>query len=105
MKWRARSARPCETATLEMWLDVMYHSVDAVDEGFHPRHNHNPAACVFYVLFIIIGAFFVMNLFVGVTIDKFNEMKEEAASDRGEVGGSLRTSTRPTSTLPLPLRR
>ena len=74
-----------ETATLEMWLDVMYHAVDAVDEGFHPRANHNPGAAIFFVVFIVIGAFFVMNLFVGVTIDKFNEMKEEnAAEGRGD---------------------
>ena len=73
-----------ETATLEMWLDVMYHSADAVEEGFHPRQNYNPGACVFFVIFIIIGAFFVMNLFVGVTIDKFNEMKEQAAAEHGE---------------------
>ena len=73
-----------ETATLEMWLDVMYHSADAVEEGFHPRQNYNPGACVFFVIFIIIGAFFVMNLFIGVTIDKFNEMKERAAAEHGE---------------------
>ena len=55
----------------------MYHSVDAVEEGTQPRLNHNEGAALFYVVFIIIGAFFVMNLFVGVTIDKFNEMKEK----------------------------
>lgn len=73
-----------ETATLEMWLDVMYHSVDAVEEGFHPRFNYNPAACIFYIIFIVTGAFFIMNLFVGVTIDKFNEMKEAASKEKGE---------------------
>ena len=70
-----------ETATLEMWLEVMYHGVDAVDEGVHPARDANPAACVFFVIFIIVGSFFIMNLFVGVTIDKFNEMKEESAAE------------------------
>ena len=32
--------------------------------------------CIFFAFFIIVGSF-VMNLFVGVTIDKFNEMKEK----------------------------
>jgi uncharacterized membrane protein YgcG len=73
-----------ETATLEMWPSIMYHSVDAVEEGFHPRFNHNPAACIFYVFFIIVGVFFVMNLFVGVTIDKFNQLKEAASKEKGE---------------------
>ena len=75
-----------ETATLEMWLEVMYHSVDAVAEGLQPRLNYNEGAALFYVVFIIIGAFFVMNLFVGVTIDKFNEMKE-AQEEEDEIEG------------------
>jgi hypothetical protein len=49
---------------------------------------------VFFVVFIIVGSFFIMNLFVGVTIDKFNEMKEESAAEyeaelnrmRGKIG-------------------
>ena len=70
-----------ETATLEMWLEVMYHGVDAVGEDIHPQRDANPGACVFFVIFIIVGSFFIMNLFVGVTIDKFNEMKEESAAE------------------------
>jgi hypothetical protein len=83
-----------ETATLEMWLEVMYHGVDATEENVHPWRDANPAACVFFVVFIIVGSFFIMNLFVGVTIDKFNEMKEESAAEyeaelnrmRGKIG-------------------
>ena len=70
-----------ETATLEMWLDVMYHGADATERDAHPWRDANPAACVFFVVFIIVGSFFIMNLFVGVTIDKFNEMKEESAAE------------------------
>ena len=83
-----------ETATLEMWLEVMYHGVDATETNVHPWRDANPAACVFFVVFIIVGSFFIMNLFVGVTIDKFNEMKEESAAEyeaelnrmRGRIG-------------------
>jgi len=66
-----------EMATLEGWLAVMYSGVDAVDEDIHPRRDYKPDACIFFVIFIIVGSFFVINLFVGVTIDKFNEMKEK----------------------------
>jgi len=66
-----------EMATLEGWLVVMYSGVDAAGEDKHPVRDYNPSACVFFVIFIIVGSFFVMNLFVGVTIDKFNEMKEK----------------------------
>ena len=66
-----------EMASLEMWLDVMYAGVDARGVGLQPHYDNNPYICIFFVLFIIVGAFFVLNLFVGVTIDKFNEMKEK----------------------------
>mmetsp|Transcript_6417 Transcript_6417/g.22602 ORF Transcript_6417/g.22602 Transcript_6417/m.22602 type:complete len:1664 (+) Transcript_6417:339-5330(+) len=66
-----------EMATLEMWLDVMYSGVDAVGIEKQPIRDKDPFACLFFVFFIVVGSFFVMNLFVGVTIDKFNEMKEK----------------------------
>lgn len=59
-----------EMATLEMWLAVMYDGVDAVGVDQQPVYNNNPYICIFFVLFIIVGSFFVLNLFVGVTIDK-----------------------------------
>jgi len=66
-----------EMATLEGWLAVMYSGVDAREEGLHPIRDFDQAYAIFFVVFIIVGSFFVMNLFVGVTIDKFNEMKEK----------------------------
>ena len=66
-----------EMATLEMWLDVMYDGVDARAIDLQPVRDYNMWMCVFFVLFIVVGGFFVINLFVGVTIDKFNEMKEK----------------------------
>ena len=37
----------------------------------------NTAASAYVYAFLIIGAFFAVNLFVGVVIDKFNRMKGE----------------------------
>lgn len=59
-----------EMSSLEMWLEVMYNGIDAVGVDQQPRRDHNKPIAIFYVLFIIIGAFFVLNLFVSVTIDK-----------------------------------
>lgn len=59
-----------EMSTLEMWLDVMYNGIDAVGVDQQPERDHNITVAIFYVAFIIIGAFFVLNLFVSVTIDK-----------------------------------
>lgn len=66
-----------EIASLEMWPDFMYAGVDAVGAGLQPLANHNPKASLYFVGFVIVGSFFVLNLFVGVAIDKFNGMQAE----------------------------
>ena len=77
-----------EVAGLEMWLDVMYSAMDggscARDArgvkdfpfGCQPQQEENATAAWFFVLFILVGVFIVMNLFVGAVVDKFNELKE-----------------------------
>ena len=82
-----------ETATLEMWLDVMYHSADAVEEGFHPRQNYNPRGVRVFRHLHHHRVFFVMNLFIGVTIDKFNEMKSGQRRSTARGPSSSRTSS------------
>jgi len=77
-------------------LGMMYHSVDMTEIDLQPVRDFNKFYCIFFVLFIIVGSFFVMNLFVGVTIDKFNE-----------AWGVLRTTTpqpfhNRTTTVPQP---
>ena len=54
----------------------MYHGADMTGVGTQPVRDTDKYYCLFFIAFIIVGSFFVMNLFVGVTIDKFNEMKE-----------------------------
>ena len=48
-----------------------------VDE--QPADESYLGAYIFFVVFIIIGAFFVLNLFVGVIIDNFNSLKRRAS--------------------------
>ena len=64
-------------ATLEGWLEIVYHGADTTEVDLQPIRDNNPYYCLFFAFFIIVGSFFVMNLFVGVTIDKFNEMKDK----------------------------
>jgi len=62
-----------EISTLEMWPDMMFRAIDS--QGFHmgPKINHRPWAALVFVVFIFITTFFIMNLFVSVIVDKFNE--------------------------------
>lgn len=42
-----------------------------------PEDESNLGAYVFFVIFIVLGSFFVLNLFVGVIIDNFNSLKRK----------------------------
>lgn len=59
-------------ASTEGWIDMMWNGVDSVGIGKAPVENYRLPWAVFYIFFIIIGSFFVMNLFAGVVVDSFN---------------------------------
>merc|ERR1719181_2292070 len=50
----------------------MYTGVSAKDKYVEPEDNYAPANCMFFIIFLVIGNFFVLNLFVGVIVDSFN---------------------------------
>jgi hypothetical protein len=62
-----------EVSTLEMWPDFMYAAVDSVGTYRGPKKNNRPLSAVVFIIFIFITTFFVMNLFISVIVDKFNE--------------------------------
>lgn len=66
----------CEIITTEGWLEVMYSAVDSRGVDLQPRRDHNPLATLFFVSFLVVGNIFVLNLFVGIVIDKFNRLKD-----------------------------
>ena len=67
-----------EMCTQESWTDVMYATQGATGVGLQPVRSKYPENMLFCVIYMMVGSFFLVNLFVGVTIDKFNEIKEKA---------------------------
>ena len=55
-----------EISTTEGWVDVLYAGIDGTDAFMQPIRGHNKAAIIYFILFMLFGAFFVMQLFVGV---------------------------------------
>ena len=45
-----------------------------------PSDESYLGAYIFFVVFIVVGAFFVLNLFVGVIIDNFNSLKRRVSN-------------------------
>jgi hypothetical protein len=66
-----------EIASLEMWPDIMAAAQDVTVVDEHPVRDNNFGYAYFFVFFIFIGSFFVINLFVGVVINKFSQVKAE----------------------------
>ena len=62
-----------EITSLEMWPDRMFDAVDAVGYDIVPRTEYNGMISLLYLIFIFLTTFFIMNMFVSVIVDKFNE--------------------------------
>jgi hypothetical protein len=72
----AASTTLFEMSTTEGWVDVMFSGIDAKGIDNEPKENTNMWYSIYFILFIIIGSFFILNLFVGVVISTFNLEKE-----------------------------
>lgn len=72
-----------EIAGLEMWPARMYAAVDSVELDHGPVTDNNKGIAFIYVVYIFLTTFFIMNLFVSVIVDKFNdEIKKRQGSDQ-----------------------
>ena len=66
-----------EMAGMEGWPDVMYQGIDAVGVDEAPVRDASVSSGLFFVLWIVVGGMFVLNLFVGVIVDTYTDVKEE----------------------------
>ena len=63
-------------ATFEGWMEVMEDAVDSTEVDKQPSFESNLYMYLYFVAFIVFGAFFTLNLFIGVIIDNFNMLKK-----------------------------
>ncbi|XP_070813062.1 sodium channel protein type 3 subunit alpha isoform X12 [Pituophis catenifer annectens] len=66
-----------QVATFKGWMDIMYAAVDSRDVKEQPYYEDNLYMYLYFVIFIIFGSFFTLNLFIGVIIDNFNQQKKK----------------------------
>ena len=59
--------------SLEGWLDVMFSAMDITDRDKQPARNQNPAAALYFIAFISVVVFFIINIAIGVIVEKFNQ--------------------------------
>lgn len=72
---------------------LLYVSIDSNTEDMGPVHNYRPMVAVYYIIYIIIIAFFMVNIFVGFVIVTFqNEGEQEYKNcclDKNQVGSLI----------------
>uniref|UniRef100_A0A671T1V8 Sodium channel protein n=1 Tax=Sinocyclocheilus anshuiensis TaxID=1608454 RepID=A0A671T1V8_9TELE len=62
-------------ATFKGWMEIIYAAVDSRGVEEQPVKEINLYMYLYFVIFIIFGSFFTLNLFIGVIIDNFNQQK------------------------------
>ena len=66
-----------EISTTESWVDVMYAAIDQRGINMQPIRDNNRCWALFFVTFLVLGAFFILELFIGVIIENFSRLRDE----------------------------
>ncbi|KAM9613300.1 voltage-dependent L-type calcium channel subunit alpha-1S [Trichechus inunguis] len=63
-------------STFEGWPQLLYKAIDSNKEDMGPIYNNRLEMAIFFIIYIILIAFFMMNIFVGFVIVTFQEQGE-----------------------------
>ncbi|XP_056319530.1 calcium channel, voltage-dependent, L type, alpha 1S subunit, b [Danio aesculapii] len=64
-------------STFEGWPEILYKAIDSYDVDTGPLYNNRVGISIFFIIYIIIIAFFMMNIFVGFVIITFQRQGEQ----------------------------
>ncbi|XP_017770530.1 PREDICTED: voltage-dependent T-type calcium channel subunit alpha-1H isoform X4 [Nicrophorus vespilloides] len=59
------------------WVNIMYTGLDAVGVDQQPQTNYSEWRLLYFISFILLVGFFVLNMFVGVVVENFHRCREE----------------------------
>uniref|UniRef100_A0A2K5MSR8 Calcium voltage-gated channel subunit alpha1 H n=1 Tax=Cercocebus atys TaxID=9531 RepID=A0A2K5MSR8_CERAT len=87
------------------WVNIMYDGLDAVGVDQQPVQNHNPWMLLYFISFLLIVSFFVLNMFVGVVVENFHKCRQhqEAEEARRREEKRLRRLERRRRSKALPV--
>ncbi|KAA0725121.1 Voltage-dependent T-type calcium channel subunit alpha-1G [Triplophysa tibetana] len=72
-------------ASKDGWVDIMYDGLDAVGVDQQPVMNHNPWMLLYFISFLLIVAFFVLNMFVGVVVENFHKCRRHQEAEEAKL--------------------
>ncbi|XP_060087546.1 LOW QUALITY PROTEIN: voltage-dependent L-type calcium channel subunit alpha-1S [Heteronotia binoei] len=63
-------------STFEGWPKLLYKAIDTHSEDMGPIYNYRMGIAIYFIVYLILIAFFMMNIFVGFVIVTFQEQGE-----------------------------
>ncbi|CAJ0608714.1 unnamed protein product [Cylicocyclus nassatus] len=66
------------------WVSIMYQGIDAVGVDMQPIENYNEWRMIYFISFLLLVGFFVLNMFVGVVVENFHKCKEALEKEMRE---------------------
>ncbi|XP_040295213.1 voltage-dependent T-type calcium channel subunit alpha-1H isoform X3 [Bufo bufo] len=63
------------------WVNIMYDGLDSVATDVQPIRNHNPWMLLYFISFLLIVSFFVLNMFVGVVVENFHKCRQHQEAE------------------------
>ncbi|VDD85848.1 unnamed protein product [Enterobius vermicularis] len=66
------------------WVSIMYQGIDAVGVDMQPIENYNEWRMIYFISFLLLVGFFVLNMFVGVVVENFHKCKEALEAELKE---------------------
>ncbi|XP_058236365.1 voltage-dependent T-type calcium channel subunit alpha-1H isoform X2 [Hemibagrus wyckioides] len=67
------------------WVNIMYDGLDAVAVDQQPIRNHNPWMLLYFISFLLIVSFFVLNMFVGVVVENFHKCRQDQEEEEARL--------------------
>lgn len=64
-------------SSTEGWGDIMFKGVDATDIDMNPVEYNNISWSIFFMIFMIVGSLFMLNLFVSIVVNTYYGEKEK----------------------------
>uniref|UniRef100_A0A669CEA5 Voltage-dependent T-type calcium channel subunit alpha n=1 Tax=Oreochromis niloticus TaxID=8128 RepID=A0A669CEA5_ORENI len=67
------------------WVTIMYDGLDAVGVDQQVTVNNNPWMLLYFISFLLIVSFFVLNMFVGVVVENFHKCRQDQEEEEARL--------------------
>uniref|UniRef100_A0AAX7SL44 Voltage-dependent T-type calcium channel subunit alpha n=1 Tax=Astatotilapia calliptera TaxID=8154 RepID=A0AAX7SL44_ASTCA len=67
------------------WVTIMYDGLDAVGVDQQVMVNNNPWMLLYFISFLLIVSFFVLNMFVGVVVENFHKCRQDQEEEEARL--------------------